>query len=42
MINELNEETENIIFSQVVPSYDDSAIEVANEYRNINGKVLSQ
>lgn len=33
MVQELKEETKNIIFSQVVPSYDDTTIPVINEYK---------
>lgn len=38
MIKELNFETENIIFSQVVPGYDDFKIDVINEYRYLMRK----
>ena len=38
MIKELNEQTKNIIFSQVVPSYDDRFIEEAKEYRTLMKK----
>lgn len=33
MVQELQEKTQNIIFSQVVPSYDDISIPVINEYK---------
>lgn len=33
MVQELQEQTQNIIFSQVVPSYDDISIPVINEYK---------
>jgi ABC-type branched-subunit amino acid transport system substrate-binding protein len=35
MIKELNYESKNLIFSQVVPSYDDTTLEIAKEYRKI-------
>ena len=35
MIEDLNKETENLIFSQVVPSYTDTSIEVIKEYQKL-------
>lgn len=35
LIRELNNEGENIIFSQTVPSFDDEKIEVAKEYKKL-------
>ena len=35
MVNELKDDTSNIIFSQVVPPYYDNTIRVISEYRNI-------
>ncbi len=38
MVNELGEDTSNIIFSQVVPAYYDNTIRIVAEYRNIMKK----
>jgi len=35
LIDELNGDGKNILFSQTVPSYDDRTLDVANEYRNL-------
>jgi len=35
LIDELNCDGKNILFSQTVPSYDDKSLHVANEYRNL-------
>ncbi|WP_417325195.1 ABC transporter substrate-binding protein [Halarcobacter sp.] len=38
MVNELNDSTSNILFSQVVPPYYDNRIRIVAEYRNIMKK----
>ena len=38
MIKELNYNTKNLLFSQVVPSYDDSKMDVIKEYKYLMGK----
>jgi ABC-type branched-subunit amino acid transport system substrate-binding protein len=35
LINELNGDGKNILFSQTVPSYDDRSLHVVNEYQNL-------
>jgi len=38
MIKELNYESENLIFSQVIPSYNDTSLEIAREYQEVYSK----